>query len=162
MPNDSLPSVPTLDVPQFPQRSASDCLAACAAMVLAYHGKPVSYGRLLRLLKIGPIGAPRRNILNLSRLRGISAIYREATLPILVQYLETGLPVIAFVDTGELGYWSSTTNHAVVLVGIDGDDVLVNDPALAEVQPVHVPVGEFDLAWFNADNACAIVSASRT
>ncbi len=158
MPNDSLPSVHALAVPHYPQRNTADCLAACAAMVLAYHGKPTPYGKLLHLLKIGPIGAPRRNILNLSRLRGVSVAYREATVPILVQFLTNGLPVIAFVDTGELGYWTSTTNHAVVIIGIDGDDLLVNDPASAESQPVRVPIGEFDLAWLNADNTCAIVS----
>ncbi len=129
-------------------------------MVLAYHGKITSYGKLLGLLNIGPIGAPRRNILHLSRLRGLTVVYREATLPIAAQYLQTGLPVIAFVDTGELAYWSSTTNHALVLVGIEGDDVLVNDPAVNDA-PVRIPIGEFGLAWLNADNACAIVSVTR-
>ena len=159
MPKDSLPDVATLDVPHFIQRGPSDCLSACAAMVLAYHGKSTPYSKLLHLLKIGPIGAPRRNILNLSRLRGVTVAYREATLPIAAQYLQAGLPVIAFVDTGELGYWSSTTNHALVLVGIEKDEILVHDPAVKDA-PVHVPIGEFDLAWLNADNACAIVSVT--
>lgn len=160
MPRDSLPSAPALTVPHFIQTGPSDCLAACAAMVLAYHGKVTSYAKLIDLLKIGPIGAPRRNILNLSRLRGLEVIYREATLPIAAQYLQVGLPVIVFVDTGELGYWSSTTNHALVIIGIEGDDILANDPG-AKDAPVHIPVGEFDLAWLNADNACAVVSLAR-
>lgn len=129
-------------------------------MVLAYLGKVTSYGRLIDLLKIGPIGAPRRNILNLSRMRGIDVTYREATLPIAAQYLEAGLPLIAFVDTGELGYWSGATNHAVVVIGFEGDNILVNDPAVTEA-PVRIPIGEFDLAWLNADNACAVVSLAR-
>ena len=85
MPKDSLPNVAALNVPHYAQKGLSDCLAACAAMVLAYHGKPTPYSKLLELLKISPIGAPRRNILNLSRLRGVTVIYREATLPIAVQ-----------------------------------------------------------------------------
>ena len=160
MPRDSLPDVPALKVPHHAQTGPSDCLAACAAMVLAYHGKVMPYAKLLDLLKIGPIGAPRRNVLNLSRLREFAVTYREATLPIAAQYLQAGVPVIVFVDTGELGYWSSTTNHALVLIGIEGDDVVANDPAFKDA-PVRMPVGEFDLAWLNADNACAIISLVR-
>lgn len=155
--SDLLPDVPPLAVPHYRQAGPSDCLAACAAMVLAHYGKSTPYGRLLRLLNIGPFGAPRRNILNLSRLRGVTVAYREATLPIAAQYLQAGVPVIAFVDTGELPYWSVTTNHALVMVGIAGDAILANDPAM-QVSPVHISVGEFDLAWLNAGNACAIVS----
>jgi ABC-type bacteriocin/lantibiotic exporter with double-glycine peptidase domain len=160
MPSNLLPDIPPLPVPHHVQAGPSDCLAACAAMALAYYGRSTPYGKLLRLLNIGPIGAPRRNILNLSRLRGVTVIYREATLPIAAQYLRAGLPVIAFVDTGELGYWSSTTNHALVLIGIEKDDVLVNDPAVMDA-PMRVPNGEFDLAWLNADNACAVISVMR-
>lgn len=47
-----------LDVPHYMQKGPADCLAACAAMVLAYHGKSTSYNKLLDLLHIGPIGAP--------------------------------------------------------------------------------------------------------
>lgn len=81
-------------------------------------------------------------------------------MPIAAQYLKAGLPVIAFVDTGELWYWSSTTNHALVLVGIEKDEILVHDPAVKDA-PIHVSIGEFDLAWLNADNACAIISVKR-
>lgn len=160
MPSDLLPDIPPLAVPHQMQAGPSDCLAACAAMVLDYFGKTTSYAKLLHLLGIGPIGAPRRNILNLSRLRGVTVAYREATLPIAAQYLQAGLPVIAFVDTGELDYWSSTTNHALVLVGIEKDEILIHDPAVKDA-PVRVPIGEFDLAWLNADNACAVVSVMR-
>jgi hypothetical protein len=38
-----------LPVPHHLQRSDGDCLAACAAMVLAYLGVSVDYDRLLRL-----------------------------------------------------------------------------------------------------------------
>lgn len=56
MPTDSLPDVPALEVVHSVQTGQSDCLAACAAMVLAYHGRVTPYGKLLGLLKIGPIG----------------------------------------------------------------------------------------------------------
>ena len=159
MPTSLLPAVPPLPVPHREQQQASDCLAACAAMVLEYLDKPTSYNRLLSLLRIGPIGAPRRNILQLTRL-GIDVAYREATLPLVVQFLQAGLPVIAFVDTGELSYWSVSTNHALVLVGIDEDYVFVNDPAFSDA-PKSVSIGEFDLAWLNGDNTCAILRTAE-
>lgn len=130
-------------------------------MVLAYHGRAMPYSKLIELLQIGPIGAPRHNILNLSRLKGISVVYREAALPLLAQYLKAGLPIIAFVDTGELAYWTETTNHAVVVIGIEGDDILVHDPAFEDVL-IRISVGEFDLAWLNGDNACAVITRRRS
>lgn len=148
-------STSRLPVPHREQQQAADCLAACAAMVLSYLERPEPYGRLLSILGIGTIGAPRRNVLRLARL-GVDVEYREATLPILARYLQAGQPVVAFVDTGELPYWPVSTNHAVVVVGIDEETVWINDPAFSNA-PVAVSVAEFDLAWFNGDNACAVI-----
>jgi len=53
-----------------------------------------------------------------------------------------------------------STNHALVLVGIDEDYVLVNDPAFSDA-PKSVGVGEFDLAWLNGDNTCAILRTAE-
>jgi len=53
-------------------------------MVLAFNGQSVSCAQLLKLLKITPIGAPRRNIQNLAQL-GINVTYREASLAILAE-----------------------------------------------------------------------------
>jgi ABC-type bacteriocin/lantibiotic exporter with double-glycine peptidase domain len=108
-----------LPVPHLMQVQQSDCLAACAAMVLVYLGKPVDYRRLLKLLDVDSFGAPRRNIARLARL-GVDLVYREANISLLLDTLRQGDPVIAFVDTGELGYWTEVTNHAVVVVGIEG------------------------------------------
>jgi ABC-type bacteriocin/lantibiotic exporter with double-glycine peptidase domain len=140
------------------QQHPADCLAACAAMVLDYLGQPTAYRRLLSLLEIGPIGAPRRNVLRLSKL-GVDVVFREATLPILARYVQAGLPVIAFVDTGELSYWPVSTNHAVVVLGIEEDHVWINDPAFPDA-PKEVSLAEFDLAWFNGDTTCAIIQVA--
>ena len=155
MPANELPDIPILPVRHHSQRDLSDCLAACATMVLNYIGKPVPYARLLRILEIGPIGAPRRNILRLSD-HGIGVVYREASLSIIAEHLRRGQPVIAFVDTGELSYWTSTTNHAVVIVGITPEFVTLLDPAFP-AQPYQVMMDEFLLAWLNCDYSCAVL-----
>lgn len=158
MPNTSPSATPPLTVPHREQLQAADCLAACAAMVLDFLGGTEPYARLLSILGISPIGAPRRNILRLARL-GVEVEYREATLSILARYLQADQPVMAFVDTAELSYWPVSTNHAVVVVGIDEETVWINDPAFPDA-PITVSTAEFDLAWFNGDNTCAIIRAS--
>lgn len=147
-----------LPVPHLEQVQQSDCLAACAAMVLAYLGETVDYRRLLTLLDIGSYGAPRRNITRLARL-GVDVVYREANVALLLDTLRHGEPVIAFVDTGELSYWTEVTNHAVVVIGAEGDFVLINDSAV-DKGAMPVQIAEFELAWLNADYACAIIHHS--
>jgi ABC-type bacteriocin/lantibiotic exporter with double-glycine peptidase domain len=124
-------------------------------MVLDFLGRSLSYETLLDLLDIGPYGAPRRNILRLTIL-GLQVNYGEATPGILAAYLENRQPVIAFVDTGELPYWSESTNHAVVVVGLNDDTVLLYDPAFDS--PQVVPRGDFELAWLECDNVCALIT----
>jgi ABC-type bacteriocin/lantibiotic exporter with double-glycine peptidase domain len=125
-------------------------------MVLEYFEQHPIYDDLLKVLDIGPIGAPRRNIVRLAG-RKISVVYREATVAILLDLLQQGLPVIVFVDTGELPYWSSASNHAVVVVGADAERLLVNDPAYTEA-PIAISTGDFELAWLNGDYMCAVIS----
>lgn len=159
MPPRKLPIIPPLPVPLFSQQGEVDCLAACAAMVLAYTEQSIPYPQLLHTLQIGPIGAPRRNISNLAR-HGISVTYREASLAVLAEtYLEVGEPVIVFVDTGELHYWSIAVNHAIVVIGLDEEHVLALDPAFStSIQAI--PHEEFQLAWINGDYTCAVIHRS--
>lgn len=145
----------TLKVRHRQQLHEADCLAACAAMLLDLIWRPTSYERLLALLDVGSFGAPRRNVVRLTRL-GVDVIYREASLPILIEMLRAGTPVIAFVDTGELHYWKTTTNHAVLVIGEQGEFLVVNDPALP-VGAQQIPKDEFELAWLNSDYACAMI-----
>lgn len=123
-------------------------------MLPDYLGQPVLYERLLALLHIGPYETPRSNILRLESL-GARVTYREATLDILANYLNAGQPVIAFVDTGHLHYWSESTNHAVVVVGLGEEGILLYDPAFDD--PQAVCIREFDLAWMECDGMRAVI-----
>jgi len=154
-----LPTMPPLNVPYRKQTQRADCLAACTAMVLNYFEVAVPYRRLLALLRIGPIGAPRRNVMYLTQL-GIRVIYREATLSILAEYLQAQIPVIAFVDTAELPYWTGISNHSITIIGLDSDTVIALDPAF-DASPFYISRGDFELAWGNADFACAIITPQQ-
>ena len=92
-----------LTVSHRQQIQQADCLAACAAMVLDYLKIPISYNKLIQLLKIDAIGTPFRNLNNLQSL-DLSILIEEASLSSLKSYLEVGLPLIVAVDTNELSY----------------------------------------------------------
>lgn len=144
-----------LPVPHRRQQADGDCLAACAAMVLSYWQRDVTYSALLLLLRIQPYGAPASNIRFLSNL-GVSVIYSSTNVSGLQSLLDQGNPVIVFVRTGELPYWTYATDHAVVVVGIDEGHVYVNDPDRSDA-PIAVPIGDFELAWLEKDYAYALI-----
>lgn len=68
-----------LPVPHRTQRTDGECLAACAAMVLAYIGLTTAYEKLLKVLDIHWFGAPFFNIRLLEQL-GVLVVYRQGTL----------------------------------------------------------------------------------
>jgi len=88
-----------LPVPHHKQNHPSDCLAACAAMLLDYAGRPVPYDRLLQLLDITPdLGAPASNIKRLMALN-VTVEYGPGNITDLAHRLAQGVPAIAFVHT---------------------------------------------------------------
>jgi len=125
-------------------------------MVLDYLQVPISYGRLVKLLRIGPAGAPFRNLRHLESL-GLSVLIEQGEVATLRSHLRHGCPPLAFVDTGQLPYWSEATGHAVVVVGIEADLIYLNDPGFAEA-PKIIPVAEFELAWLELDQFYATIN----
>lgn len=71
-------------------------------------------------------------------------------------HLANDHPCIAFVNTAELPYWTEATGHAVVVVGIDDDNLYLNDPAFHDA-PKKVSQGDFLLAWLEADEYYALI-----
>ncbi len=60
------------------------------------------------------------------------------------------------MDTGHLHYWSESTNHAVVAVGLGEEGILLYDPAFDDPQAVRIR--EFELAWMVYDHYCATIA----
>lgn len=147
-----------LSTPHHQQQADGDCLAACAAMVLAHLGRPQPYADLLQLLGVQPFGAPARNILRLSQLN-LTVSYSQTDLSGLITMLDQGQPVIVFVRTGELPHWRYSTDHALVVVGYDDDQVWVNDPDRSAAEsPLAVPRPDFELAWLERDYFYALIT----
>lgn len=148
---------PWLPVSHQKQRHRSDCLVACATMVLDYLGQSIRYVRLLRLLGVTPdLGAPASNVRRLSSLN-VSVEYGAGTIDDLAEHIARGVPCIAFVHTMHLSYWTEATRHAVVVVGMDEEHVYLNDPFF-DIAPQVVSRLEFELAWDEMDNTYAVIT----
>jgi ABC-type bacteriocin/lantibiotic exporter with double-glycine peptidase domain len=148
----------TLNVAHSRQETETGCLAACAQMVLNYLGIQRSQDELARQMRSTPhVGTVGRNILNLqsSELR---VVYTQSTLEHLRAWLAQEVPVIALVQTAELPYWDKVeARHAVVVVGLDEDNVYLLDPA-RDPGVVTVSRGDFVLAWEEwMDGRCAVI-----
>jgi len=148
--------MPLLSVSHRQQRQQSDCLAACASMVLEYLNIRADYTRLLRLLRVGPIGTAFGNLIELRKL-GVVVLIQNGTNADIKRFLVSGLPVIVFLDTAELAYWKyEHTDHAAVVIGMDEQKVQLNDPEFREA-PQVCSMGEFELAWLEKDNLLAVI-----
>jgi len=137
------------------QLRQADCLAACAAMVLEYLQVPSTYQDLLKRLRIESYGAPFSNLRQLESL-GVKVLIQRGTIESLREHLERGLPPIAFVNTEQLGYWKESTSHAVVVLGIEDNQIYLDDPAFTEA-PQVISLDEFMLAWIDLDQFYALI-----
>jgi len=146
-----------LSVPYHPQKGEGDCLAACAQMVLAYFDIIRSQEQLARQLQVRPaLGAPAPNIRRLAS-QQLDVDYGEGTLEQIADWLARSIPVIVFVQAGELPRWREERfQHAVVIVGLTEDSIWLLDPE-GDPQPEAVPVEAFLLAWSGMDYLHAVV-----
>jgi NHLM bacteriocin system ABC transporter peptidase/ATP-binding protein len=117
--------------PTILQMEASECGAAALGIVLAYYGAWIPLEQLRTACGVSRDGSKASNIVMAARSFGLSArgFRREpATLH------EVPMPCII--------HWNF--NHFVVLEGIDGDRVYINDPALGRRR---IDMAELDLAF---------------
>jgi ABC-type bacteriocin/lantibiotic exporter with double-glycine peptidase domain len=145
-----------LPVPHLEQSAEGDCLPTCIAMILAYLHGPVDVTRIARLLDTQEFGSVASRIHRLTEWN-YEVTYQSGSLARLRTCLDAAMPVIAFVWTGDLPYWSINTPHAIVVVAVNDETVQVNDPAMS-VAPQSIPVGDFLLAWAEFDNRYATIT----
>jgi ABC-type bacteriocin/lantibiotic exporter with double-glycine peptidase domain len=154
MPKSSIP------VPHLPQELDYSCVPACIRMVLAFYGLKVPESQLRALFKIRPSGTSLANVLLRLPELGMSASVYSASLFELERYLEDGTPCIVQVWTEHLSYWRAAWMHDLVVVGIEGDTVLVNDPAFPDA-PKAIAKSEFEHAWAAADRLLIRIEKSK-
>ena len=145
-----------LKVPHLPQTTDGTCLEACVCMVLAYLQQPVVESKVFDLFGAEAVGTPASRILRLERW-GFKVTYGSTTLEELRVWLAQGVPPIALVHTQFLDYWTTSTPHAVVVVGMADDQVYLNDPAF-ETAPQIASLDGFLAAWIEMDEVAATVT----
>ncbi|MFN8441640.1 MAG: peptidase C39 family protein [Caldilineaceae bacterium] len=138
------------------QQRQSDCLVACAAMVLGYLHIPVRYEKLIRLLETEQHGSVFSKLENLRALY-VNVQIQESSIDQIEEALASGLPTIVAVNTRELkSYWRIGVAHAVIVIGIDDRFVYANDPAFA-IAPQKISRAEFELAWLEQDYLSCLI-----
>ncbi len=125
-------------------------------MVLTYLGVQVEYDTILRLLRVKSFGASGQNLKYLSSL-GVTVTYREGSLEELKHHWQNGYPCIVLVRTAELPHWTYATDHAIVVIGFEDQQVHVHDPAFAAA-PIAIPLTAFELAWMDFDYRYAVLT----
>jgi NHLM bacteriocin system ABC transporter peptidase/ATP-binding protein len=122
---------PIKRTPTVLQMEAVECGAAALAMVLAYHGAWIPLERLRVVCGVSRDGSKASNIVRAAHTFGLSAKgFRKEPSSLH----ELPMPCII--------HWNF--NHFVVLEGIDGDRVSINDPAMGRRQ---IDMTELDLAF---------------
>src|SRR3954471_2823885 len=94
-------------IPVIQQLSATECGAACLAMVLAYHGKTVKLDELRSIMGVGRDGATALAILNAASWYGL----RGRGVKLELEELE-------WLTTGTILHWEF--NHFVVFERVRG------------------------------------------
>jgi NHLM bacteriocin system ABC transporter peptidase/ATP-binding protein len=117
--------------PSILQMEAVECGAAALAMVLAYHGSWIPLEQLRVACGVSRDGSKASNIVRAARRFGLDARGFRAEPSTLHQ-----LPMPCII------HWDF--NHFVVLEGIDGDRVYINDPAIGRRQ---IDMAELDLSF---------------
>ena len=141
------------------QQRESDCLVACAEMVLNHLGIQVRYQRLAKLLRAGPSFTPFSNLRYLGSLRLSVTIRKHGDLSIFAPIIELGLPVVVRVQTIGWPHWGKEiTEHAVVVAGIDQSQglIYIHDPFFAEA-PIELTLLRFETGWIEGDGYYAII-----
>jgi NHLM bacteriocin system ABC transporter peptidase/ATP-binding protein len=122
---------PIKRTPTVLQMEAAECGAAALAMVLAHYGAWIPLERLRVACGVSRDGSKASNIVKAARTLGLAAKgFRKDPLTLH----ELPMPCII--------HWNF--NHFVVLEGIDGDRVSINDPAMGRRQ---LDMAELDIAF---------------
>jgi ATP-binding cassette, subfamily B, bacterial len=119
------------EIPYVQQLTATECGAACLAMVLAYHGKNVPVDKIREATGVDRDGTTALSILNAARWYGL----RGRGVKVEIEDLD-------YLDPGSIIHWEF--KHFVVFDRLRKDRVEIVDPAMGRRR---VPMDEFRKAF---------------
>ncbi|PIU91614.1 MAG: hypothetical protein COW33_05925 [Anaerolineae bacterium CG17_big_fil_post_rev_8_21_14_2_50_57_27] len=155
-----MPKQPIIHLPHHQQEHSASCLPACLVMVLSHWGSNLAEADVRRVLGTKPYsGTHAISLLRLSEL-GFEAWPLDGNVTELQRRVGEGVPVIVFLWTGSLRYWSDSNGvdymHTVVVVGWTEMAVWVHDPVLPS-GPTEIEWDEFIEAWGFSRQMMAVV-----
>jgi ATP-binding cassette subfamily B protein len=118
-------------IPFIQQLSASECGAACLAMVLAYYGKHVSLSQIRDAMGVNRDGVDALSLLNAARSYGLQG-----------RGVKVDLSALCYLEKGTILHWEFS--HFVVFDKLRKDGVEVVDPALGRR---FVPIKQFGCSF---------------
>jgi ABC-type bacteriocin/lantibiotic exporter with double-glycine peptidase domain len=127
-------------------------------MALAFYGAEHDEIELRRLFRTRGMGtSPARVMIALPRL-GFQTFVFDGTAGLLLDNLADARPCIVHLWTEYLSHWQNRdpTIHAVVVLALTKDQVLVNDPAF-DYGSQSIPFQEFLDAWRSAGYLLMVV-----
>ena len=138
-----------LQVPFVPQKRDT-CGPAALAMVLRFWGRSVSHDDLAAELDARELkGVAGSRLAEAARSRGLTAVAYRGDAEQLRDYVGKGRPLVVAWDMGRGRF------HNVVVVGFDGEDVVVHDPAKGASRTVKRST--FEERWSGAGHWTLLV-----
>jgi ABC-type bacteriocin/lantibiotic exporter with double-glycine peptidase domain len=134
-------------------------LPACAQMALAQLGVEVPQQQVAQILGTrAGLGTPFSRVTLINQLDIQVDLLQQASVNDLIENLNADSAVILSITTnsGLPGWGNIRTQHSVLIVGIDDEQIVYHDPALAR-GPVSALLTEFLLAWGEMDEQVALL-----
>lgn len=150
------PPAAELALPDVRQSTSYTCSAAALLAVLAYYGVEAREDRLAKELGATPeAGAPPPALVRVARGQGLTAELREGlTVDDLRRETRAGHPVViaiqAWRDRPRRYQDNWEDGHYVVVIGVEGDTVVVEDPSLLGSRGV-LTRAELEERWHDTD-----------
>ena len=137
-----------LSVPYLRQEHRHTCGLACLRMALHHFGGKQSEAEIAAVARLSPLlGMTSRAIAEAANALGHTACLRESlTWDDVEQSLRGGCPVVALVDPAKLYLGLvGLSGHFVLIVGMDGHEVVFHDPDLSP--DIRRDRGTVESAW---------------
>ncbi len=132
-----------LDILPVDQREGrGSCGAACLKTILAYHGVTTTEAKLTKLLGTTAANGTRGEALvSVAKKFGLQSFIKDnSELSDLKKYLDKKIPII-------VAWFSGTDTHYSVVVGIDAENIYLQDPELGHLRAMHHVW--FKRVWFD-------------
>src|SRR3989344_1438249 len=132
-----------IDVPYIPQTQQNSCGAAALGMLINYHGIAVSQPELIGMLRINEVGYTSKTAIG-HALTTFGLTFKEFSMGgpdggLLPGNLERMLEQVKMGDPVMVNYISDTEGHYGVVVGYDGDHLLIHDPETGPNKRMKIP-----------------------